>query len=304
MRPGPYVTSLTIDTDGTIYAIDHNPGPLLALNTDGTEAWSVVSPGVFANVVSPPAIGPTDEVVILTNGSSENILALDGTNDGADLWSFTAASVPTAASSISRDGTVYVGIGSELHAFDLANGPDPQSDPPGDWRFTAGGSITAGAIIHADGTVYVGSDDGFLYALNPADGSEKWSYDAGSAIGSPPVLGPGDVIYFGSDDGTLHTVSTTDGSYIWDTDIGSEPNGSPAVDANGVIYIGSSAFDHHVRAINSDGTELWRYAINDASTDGSVYFPTLYGLYAFTSNASGLADTPWARDGGSNANLR
>ena len=52
----------------------------------------------------------------------------------------------------------------------------------------------------ADGVVYVGADDGNLYALAAATGSQLWVYSTGSAIQSSPAVADGRV-YIGSDNG-------------------------------------------------------------------------------------------------------
>ena len=47
------------------------------------------------------------------------------------------------------------------------------------------------------GLVYVGSNDGYLYALDAASGTERWRFGDGRVISSPAVSGG--LVYVGSD---------------------------------------------------------------------------------------------------------
>ena len=46
-------------------------------------------------------------------------------------------------------------------------------------RVFASGAVYSSPAIGSDGTVYVGSDYGKVYAVNPGDGSTKWTFAAG-----------------------------------------------------------------------------------------------------------------------------
>jgi outer membrane protein assembly factor BamB len=48
-----------------------------------------------------------------------------------------------------------------------------------------------------------GSDDGYLYALNLADGKEAWHYEVGASIKASPAVA-GDYVIIGADDGVLY----------------------------------------------------------------------------------------------------
>jgi outer membrane protein assembly factor BamB len=54
-----------------------------------------------------------------------------------------------------------------------------------------------------DGKAVVGSDDGRLYAVKLADGSEAWSYEIGQPIGSSPAIASGRVV-IGGEDGNVY----------------------------------------------------------------------------------------------------
>ncbi len=62
------------------------------------------------------------------------------------------------------------------------------------------GAFEWAAPVWADGTVYATSEDGFLYALDEATGTQRWRFPIGEAKGSSPAV-VGGVVYVGTSDG-------------------------------------------------------------------------------------------------------
>lgn len=148
------------------------------------------------------------------------------------------------------------------------------------WTFQTGGLIQA-PPVYADGTVYVGSEDGKLYAIDDATGTQKWAYATGGAILSSPAVADlaapdDDVVLVGSGDNKLHAVYAATGTVKWTYETGGNVLSNPVVDS-GVVYFGSG--DKYIYAVNlSDGTLKWRYL-----TEGLMrQRPTIQGgkLYA------------------------
>ena len=167
--------------------------------------------------------------------------------------------------------------------------------PEEKWRFKIGSRVREPAI-GADGTVYVGSDDTKLYAVNPADGSERWSYATSDRIRSDPTIASDGTIYVGSGDGNLHAINP-DGTGKWVYTTGGGIDHGDTVGADGTIYVGSA--DGNLYTIDPDGTLRWYFedAIGVTSSpiivsDGTLYFTCGY-LYAIRSDSLGLADSPW-----------
>ncbi len=147
------------------------------------------------------------------------------------------------------------------------------------WTFETEDGIEAGPVIGADGTIYVASHDGYLYAVNP-DCSEKWCFSAGEQF--------------------------------WDSNYGGQYKSmmaTPAIDDDGTIYVYSS--DHHLIAVNSSGTEKWRYHIvwmpdfwssPVIGADGTIYIGSarddetdfIAGLYAINPDGT----LKWIHDEG------
>jgi outer membrane protein assembly factor BamB len=70
--------------------------------------------------------------------------------------------------------------------------------------------VYSSAAIGVDGTIYVGSDNGTLYALNPADGSIVWTFAAiggfAGAFESSPAIGADGTVYAGSYDHNFYAL--------------------------------------------------------------------------------------------------
>ncbi len=130
-------------------------------------------------------------------------------------------------------------------------------------------------VIGADGTIYVGNYEcmtnsncgpvGYLYALNPTDGSVKWSYPTGGGVSYSPAIGTGGIIYVGSSF-TVYAIYP-DGKLKWSY---TNPNAIPQTDymdqpielgADGTVYV--NALDSYLYALNpTDGSVKWKHYIN------------------------------------------
>ncbi|SDE49284.1 Outer membrane protein assembly factor BamB, contains PQQ-like beta-propeller repeat [Paenibacillus sp. UNCCL117] len=148
------------------------------------------------------------------------------------------------------------------------------------WTFQTGGLIQA-PPTYANGKVYVGSEDGKLYAIDDATGTQSWAYTTGGSILSSPAFADlaapdDDVVLVGSGDNKLHAVYASTGTVKWTYETGGNVMSNPVVDS-GVVYFGSG--DKYIYAVNlSDGSLKWRYL-----TEGLMrQRPTIQGgkLYA------------------------
>jgi hypothetical protein len=163
------------------------------------------------------------------------------------------------------------------------------------WTCATGNWVQSSPAIGPGGTVYVGSDDGKLYALDPADGAPKWTYAAGGAVASSPAVAADGTVYVGSDDGNVYALDPADGSVKWMCATGGPVRSSPAIGPDGSVYIGSE--DYKVYALSpADGRVKWSYATANyvlsspaIAADGTVYVGSLDGnLYALDSADGGV----------------
>ncbi len=95
----------------------------------------------------------------------------------------------------------------------------------------------------ADGVVYVGGEDGAIYAVSAADGSQKWRFQTGHVVRATPAVAEGRV-FCGSFDGKVYALDAATGKELWvvDTNTPGVPwravQGSCAV-VDGLVYVGS-----------------------------------------------------------------
>lgn len=145
------------------------------------------------------------------------------------------------------------------------------------WTFTTGGAVeTSPAVVN--GIVYVGSDDGYVYALNAANGSLIWKYNTYGPVQSSPAVVDGVVYIGGFHSHAVFALNAYTGALIWSSPTNSVyPNeiSSTAV-ANGLVYVAvdNSGFGGEFYALNaSTGNLAWKY--NPSSWLSSS--PTVYG---------------------------
>ncbi|HEU4747214.1 MAG TPA: PQQ-binding-like beta-propeller repeat protein [Gemmatimonadaceae bacterium] len=81
------------------------------------------------------------------------------------------------------------------------------------WAFQTEGPIRGSAIIVGD-VLYFGSADGFLYAVDKADGDLRWKFQTGGPIAGAPVVSGATLIVAGRSD-RVYALDTTNGSVRW-----------------------------------------------------------------------------------------
>lgn len=116
------------------------------------------------------------------------------------------------------------------------------------WRFKTDGGIEASPVIDKDGTIYIANQQCNLYAINP-DGTQKWKFDGGEPV------------YSKEWNNTNCTQAT------------------PAIASDNTIYF--LTMSGYFYAINSDGSEKWRFPMFTfkniwsspaIAADGTIYF--------------------------------
>ena len=127
------------------------------------------------------------------------------------------------------------------------------------------------APLLASGLLYVAADSGYLYALDPENGSVSdrgWRRPLGQdenlhpLVGGPAYEPVNRLVVVGSEDGNLYAYDAETGEPYWRPfQTGDKIWSTPAVgnlDGIPAIYFGSH--DGNVYAVNAaDGTELWRF---------------------------------------------
>ena len=176
------------------------------------------------------------------------------------------------------DGVVYVGTkDGQVQAL-----RDGDSDVPvGLWRFPHSDSNSSedlrgvfGAPLVAEGLLFVAAENGFLYALDPENGSSDdrgWRRPRGQPQGiAPLVAGPAydpinRLVLAPSEDGRLYAYVADSGedaeTWAGPFQAGDKIWSSPVVGTlDGIAMAWFGSHDHHVYAINvSTGEEIWSH---------------------------------------------
>ena len=136
-------------------------GEFIAVNPDGSKKWAA-------------SIGPVDSKPVFGADGTVYAVVRDGTlhalqpGDGKEKWVSKVGITTTAYRTVGRDGTMYMGNGSDTLFAVKPNGSIK-------WAYKAAGRVNTDPVIGSDGTIYVGASDGKLYAINP-NGTKKWEY--------------------------------------------------------------------------------------------------------------------------------
>lgn len=302
---GPVPDSPAVARDGTVYVSGAHE--LFALQGGCNVKWSYRFPDLdnilgdgtryhLSSLRSSPSVGSDGTVYVNTLEGASDSGVVGGiyafSPSGQLRWHHKGSGcVPPA---IGADGTVYTGYGSYG-----GNGTSPKLvaiNPDGStkWELPTGHWIMAAPVIGTDGSIYVGtsqhplSTPGVFFAVR-ADGTLKWSYDTAPDVAddppaqvNPPDIYPGAtidsnrVVYFADEVGAMWAIHE-DGDVVWKrlhtmggTPWGNVMHGGFAIDAAGVLYYGS--YNHEV------------------------------GLVAMATGSTGLAMTPWPKQGGNNQN--
>lgn len=85
--------------------------------------------------------------------------------------------------------------------------------------------------------VYIGHKDGYVYAINRADGSGAWKYLTGGQVYSSPAVASGQVV-IGGMDGMIRGLNSTTGDLLWEFEVGAPIDSSPAL-YEGMVLVGS-----------------------------------------------------------------
>lgn len=277
---GSRVRSSPAVVDDTVYV--GAGSRLYALDlADGQARWHVEADGP---VDASPAIVDGTAFV---NSDPGTVYAVD--TESADvLWERTTGQAmpegtPRTSSPTVVDGTVYVGLHTEIWAFDAASGEAR-------WRTPVSGHIAGAAPAVADGTLYTGHSGGVLVALDIADGEVRWRTPLAEFVTCPPTVHDGRV-YVGAADGRVYGVATGTGEVertfetTFEPDLPGTPlrkiNASPAI-ADGVLTVGSN--DYHAYGWDlSSGERRWRFRVggrcytSPAIADGVVHVGGIAG---------------------------
>ncbi len=286
---------------GTVYVGTYDRKLYALEGATGRKLWEYPIDSV---ALSYPALGPDGKVWVT---SESTLYALDGAT-GQKVWELRVGRGATDPS-IGPDGTVYVGAsGENIGRFSAVNPATGQKQ----WDFATGPGVTS-AAIDWDGTVYFGAG-GLLYALEGSSGQECWRFAAGNQV-APPALGADGTVFLVAGS-RVYGLNGTTGQRRWERQVRGVGL-TPAVGLDGTVYVVSTRVEwlpppyppvpvatFFLDALDGlSGVPRWTWQGDGEATsppaiglDGTVYFGTVWWLYAFESASSGgLAASPWPK---------
>ena len=286
----------TLAPDGSILFADL-AGFYYSVKPDGGLAWSreLSGGGPEHRAVASPAVAANGQSYI--GAWNDQFYSFDP--EGRLLWQIPIGgdgqiSTPPALDSA---GNVYIATHDSSNKNRIAVfkfGPGSNLV----WKFTddlgidRNRIISSPAIDTSSGLLYIGasrSEDGCLYAINLADGSQAFKATLPKGIVSSPAIAADGTVYVGCLDGKLYALNGRTGELRWTFSSGAYfVLGSPSIDGFGRIFFGDS--DGVIHALSPWGDELWSHAaqsnISSAAAiaqDGTLYLTSYDStLYAIT----------------------
>lgn len=275
-----------------------------------------------SEVQTSPAVSDGTVYFSSVNGKSGVVSAVSA-QSGEEVWTFSTAiedgtfenSVVDADSMESSPavtaGTVVVGGGNvervyedgelvdrdrHYHVYGLNAETGTER-----WRYETVGYPHRSDPTIVGNTVYIGCREGFLYAIDLRDGSERWRVriDDGQMIGATPAVSDC-TVFVGSHSGGIHALDARTGARTWRYEAEKSASASPAVH-DGTVYVGLDGGGPLLALSASDGAMRWRAEIggtvqsSPAVYDTTVYIGT-YGVEGFRAFDSETGEPAWSAD--------
>lgn len=260
--------------DSTLYALDLSSGKI---------SWKFRTKGAIRSTVLVSGNN------LYVNGGDGNLYSLD-CKTGKVKWTFIGNGERKYdfadyhhSSPVLYKGKIYFGAGDEIFAIDEKGAKV--------WSFKTGGPVHATPAFDND-KLFVGSFDGYVYALNAADGSQLWKFKTvghrffpkGEVQGSPTAFNG--QVFVGARDYNVYALDQEKGFSLWNK---SYPRGWMLVNTvqDSVLYM-AGADERFILSLNPTyGRELWRQTTEmltfgkPAFTENIIYTGTTIGkLYA------------------------
>jgi len=142
--------------------------------------------------------------------------------------------------------------------------PYNTNDNPGEmkWEFRGEHAVYSSSIVGSDGIIYVGTTYKYFYAINP-DGTVRWKFDTMRKGVSSIAMDSNSTIYIATKNIAVESNNSEGNCLVAINSDGSEKwrfytdACSPIVCYNSTVYIGAN--DHYLYAVNNNGTLKWKF---------------------------------------------
>ncbi len=210
---------------------------------------------------------------VLYATSDTGVLALDP-RTGEVHWrdlELGATGVNPVPAPAYANGTLFVAAQGWLHAMRASDGAPL-------WVAKVG-EPTSSTPAYAEGAVYVTSDDGEVYTVEAATGSERWQTRITPArFGSAPVPA-GELVHVGAMDSHVYALSARDGSVVWRQLVGGHSYVPPVV-LDSVVYC--SGYGGPLFALDAgSGDVLWQLDTWYGGSELAVAGDVVYGVSTY-----------------------
>lgn len=251
--------------------------------------------------------------IITANGkiyvaTSKGLIVLDAEN-GDLKWRFDTE-LPLGNSPTVVGDMVYV-TGYDRRVYGLR---DMGNSYQVVWEFSGANAGYSVNPLVVNNMVYVGSRDGYMYALNAANGALAWQYPAASQAGLSSIMYSAahadGVLYFAANDMYGYALNATNGALIWKSrdKLPGERYQSwwPVVYGNYVVFSAAPGYKNeanpgtHSVSAGANIKELYRDSFfgsssggsgNSSSSTGSGGWPAGLSLLDMESNSTGPTNT-------------
>lgn len=217
----------TVGPDGTVYVAS---AAVAALAPDGRPRWSTP---LRAHAFGPVALTSDRRAYATDLTGGVTILNVD---DGAVVRRVELDAPIHGGALVLDDGAFVVGA-DDGHVRCFAPDGTPRWDRP--TRGAASGlGVRATPALTRDNIVVVGAEDGGIYGLRAADGSEAFLVQTALPVRSSARIDADGWIYVGSEDDQLRALDAT-GALRWSVSLGADIDGSPAILPDGTLVVGA-----------------------------------------------------------------
>jgi len=196
-------------------------------------------------------------------------------------WDFAAGEKTrkegVLATPMIKDGKVYIGGQSgRFYCLDLSTGKEV-------WKVEKKSFFEGNAGFSGD-MVIAGCGDGFVYAWNAADGTEKWKFETRGEIHAGVSVWKGEDgkerVLIGSYDNILYCLDAATGEKLWEYETANYVNGGAAIyegkvvfgGCDGMLYVLDVMTGKEVKTI-----EVGAYIGNNVAVDKGIAYVTHYG---------------------------